>query len=294
MLTVSCPKCSKPLKALENVVGRKVKCGSCGHVFTHRTSPPSKVDFRPPGPATGSCGTDAPASFPTAADDVSNKLPLNVEWQSRGRFRTPSGLPRILLIAGTCVAVLATGAWLVKSLQSPAAGSGTETHYYARSDYEQNSPPEPVEEHDFTNSPFFVFVPLIVLVGLIWLIMVHEKRRQAKKDATKALEAQKPTHGPVACPFCQTNVAANVRYLGQSILCPSCHGSFTAPDVEAEKKSKARKPQAVSISIGTGLMVFGLIALLQGDAGLLSCVLFGFGVGLLVRGFFGAVNRPPE
>jgi hypothetical protein len=79
------------------------------------------------------------------------------------------------------------------------------------------------EESDFWIGvvAFVIMVGLFVL-GVLWLIGNAVDRR-------KPMRNEPPTNGPIVCPMCSMAIAADVKYLGQSIACPSCHGLSTAP-----------------------------------------------------------------
>ena len=49
MLTISCPRCSKKLKGPDELQGKSVKCGKCGHKFQVQAVAAS--DFIPLDPA---------------------------------------------------------------------------------------------------------------------------------------------------------------------------------------------------------------------------------------------------
>jgi len=66
-----------------------------------------------------------------------------------------------------------------------------------------------------------MMVGLFVL-RLLWLIGNAVDRR-------KPLRKEPPVNGPIVFPFCSMTIAADVKYLGQRIACPSCDGRSTAP-----------------------------------------------------------------
>jgi hypothetical protein len=46
MLSVTCPQCSKTMKAPENLAGKKGKCSNCGGTFVIQQSQPVAIDFQ--------------------------------------------------------------------------------------------------------------------------------------------------------------------------------------------------------------------------------------------------------
>jgi DNA-directed RNA polymerase subunit RPC12/RpoP len=63
-LTVTCPQCQQPIKASNELVGKKVRCKGCAHVFVIAAGPAEKP--RPPKPAAAPATAKAPAA---AVDD---------------------------------------------------------------------------------------------------------------------------------------------------------------------------------------------------------------------------------
>jgi hypothetical protein len=51
----------------------------------------------------------------------------------------------------------------------------------------------------------------------------QEQRRLA------AIKATQPRRVKIICPYCSVVIAEDVLYAGQSINCPSCHGTLRAP-----------------------------------------------------------------
>jgi len=69
-LTVACPQCKQQIKASDELVGKKVRCKGCAHVFVIAAGPaekpkPAKPAAAPAKPAV----TPAKAKAPTAAED---------------------------------------------------------------------------------------------------------------------------------------------------------------------------------------------------------------------------------
>jgi hypothetical protein len=62
-LTVACPQCKQAIKASDELVGKKVRCKGCAHVFVIAASAAEKP--KPPKPAAA----PAKAKAPAAADD---------------------------------------------------------------------------------------------------------------------------------------------------------------------------------------------------------------------------------
>jgi predicted Zn finger-like uncharacterized protein len=66
-LTVACPQCKQQIKASDELVGKKVRCKGCGHVFVIAAGPAEKP--KPAKPASAPAKAKAPAA---AADDEGN------------------------------------------------------------------------------------------------------------------------------------------------------------------------------------------------------------------------------
>jgi hypothetical protein len=72
--------------------------------------------------------------------------------------------------------------------------------------------------------PMLVVLLLIALglvAALIWALVWGIRDWSRRKPA--------PTRGRIVCPYCTALVSESVNYLGQAIVCPSCHGQITAP-----------------------------------------------------------------
>ncbi len=64
-------------------------------------------------------------------------------------------------------------------------------------------------------------VMLGLFAALIWALVWGIRDWSRSKPAR--------TSGPIVCPYCSVMVSESVNYLGQVIVCPSCHGQITAP-----------------------------------------------------------------
>jgi DNA-directed RNA polymerase subunit M/transcription elongation factor TFIIS len=49
MISVACPECRKFLKASADLLGKKIRCKACGHIFTAKTIPPKTVAVKTKG-----------------------------------------------------------------------------------------------------------------------------------------------------------------------------------------------------------------------------------------------------
>jgi hypothetical protein len=68
MLTVSCPKCSHKMKAADDFVGKKAKCGNCGETFVIQDAPASEVVLEPIESPKASTAFNPTARVETADD----------------------------------------------------------------------------------------------------------------------------------------------------------------------------------------------------------------------------------
>ena len=68
------------------------------------------------------------------------------------------------------------------------------------------------------------------------------------------------TEGPLICPYCGTLASGPVKWLGQAIACPKCHGQFLAPGGNAGTLEGLRLLQGL-VALGGGI---GFIALARG------------------------------
>jgi energy-coupling factor transporter transmembrane protein EcfT len=69
-----------------------------------------------------------------------------------------------------------------------------------------------------------VIVAIFVIIGAIVISAFLLFARAARKRAEMLMRG-----GPIVCPFCSSVIADNVRYMGQKMTCPHCHGECVAP-----------------------------------------------------------------
>jgi DNA-directed RNA polymerase subunit M/transcription elongation factor TFIIS len=283
MLSISCPQCAHKMQAPDEFRGERVKCAKCGYKFA--LAPPRVPNLTFPAldaPLRSHVQgrqTFTPMSFDEACENSEFPGPSRSLARARAVSRTPWMWFTVIVLA--CVAVFTVGAWLVRS---PAANTGNEGHFYARTESEiaNGVPPRPVEAENISDSALLLTLCLLGgagVVWLLWLIVFLYKREQARKLA-------QPTRGPIACPFCDSVVAEDAKWLGQAILCPKCHATFTAPDIRAKEKRDANRSLTM---IGIVMVGLGLLLIISGQRGFaayLAYFMLSAGISMLGGRFF--------
>jgi transcription initiation factor TFIIIB Brf1 subunit/transcription initiation factor TFIIB len=102
-----------------------------------------------------------------------------------------------------------------------------------------------------------------------------------------------PSRGAINCPYCEYTVVEEAKLLGQMIACPKCHANFKAPDCEADKKRAAATAVRLGYVFGTAMLAGGVVALLTGQSGILTCIMFALGVGVVTRILYQPLKRVP-
>ncbi|HEX4069563.1 MAG TPA: hypothetical protein VHX68_00270 [Planctomycetaceae bacterium] len=111
-------------------------------------------------------------------------------------------------------------------------------------------------------------------------------RRPGEANATSPSPPPVPPQGPIECPYCGCRVVDEAKLLGQSILCPKCHANFNAPDSEAENKRAAARRFSFTHVFAAAMLTGGIIALATGQSAGLWLLMFGLGIGSVVRTFY--------
>ncbi len=259
MVVVSCPHCSQKIKARDEFVGKKAKCASCGQTFLVDAPSIDQADFEPLESA------EAPIFSRSSAGKTSENR--------RVRRQNSFHIATIILIVVTCVAVGTTVVMTSRPTPAPTPNA----------DWRMNLPGvgQPEAADSPADSPLFAVLLLVGAAWMVWLIMFGARLKQAETRTAKALAAQKPTHGPIVCGFCDTTVVQDAKWLGQTILCPNCHGTFTAPG----GKTQTSGGSSAWTALGVLMLVIGFFGILAGG-GLWAFALFGFGVGCVSKGRF--------
>lgn len=248
------------MKAAEGLAGRKVRCGKCGHAFAIAATSVDDADFQP---------LDSLEEAPVFSRSSAGRASENRRARGQNYFHVAT----IVLALLSCLAVGA--AVVIDSRPTPAPAPNA--------DWRMNLPGvgKPEQPDAFADS---ALSPILLLVGLAWMVwLVVFCVRVGKADArtSKARAAQTLTHGPIVCNFCETTVVQDAKWLGQTIICPNCHGTFSAPGGKKETSGAS----SAWTALGILMLVCGLIGILSGG-GLWAYALFGFGIGCVSKGRF--------
>jgi hypothetical protein len=75
-ITIACPECQKEIKAPAEILGKKIRCKSCGHVFAAKPAPGTGV--KPPSGNTAPKAVKKPRLAERVADDEDDSNPYAV------------------------------------------------------------------------------------------------------------------------------------------------------------------------------------------------------------------------
>jgi hypothetical protein len=181
------------------------------------------------------------------------------------------------------IAFIAIGLWLTAPWYQPADREKLE-HLRATFSVRRTESIEQFLSENSEYSRFFIdrpaehptldrFSELAGAIGILWLAFVgivllskldkaNAAKREQERKRLAAIEAAQPTRGQILCPYCSSLIAEDVLYAGQTITCPSCHGTLVAPGGPGPALRKAELEHAQNTVAIQFLGVIGSIIFL--------------------------------